>query len=400
MKKFIFGLISWVLIAFLSLAMGEIAVRAFVAIKGRPIWVSDIYRGYKHTPHNRFVYNFNGGNVANTTDSHGFIGQEAPFLASNALKIVMMGDSFTEALQVLWRENYCSIFEKTLNERRPPPARPVHVMNAGVSGYSPIAEFQYFRKELASLKPDIVVLQMYANDVFEDHKAAAMGVLDKEGLPLALSKYFRRHNQVPDERNVWFRSREWLLRNSRLAEFLNRMIDKSLKKTREQTVMCSRDEFNDENQFFIIDERSPLFQNVSFREELLSRTLFYVRKLRQEVERVGAKFMIVLIPHEAQLSLKKYPPHVGIYFKDPPAGTYLNDRLSSFCRDEGIPFLDMKSVFDKHPGEDLYWPQDGHLRPKGHQIVGESLGEFLTAASSVPDRSSRSAAAILKTDSN
>lgn len=377
-KVLSFEIISWLLIVLLTLFLSELVARVFTAVKGRPIWVSDIYRGYKHTPNNRFVYSFNGGNAANTTDSHGFIGKDDPKLSLRPLRIIMMGDSFTEAVQVPWRENYCSILENALNKKYQPLSKAVWVMNAGVSGYSPIAEFQYFRKELKRLKPDIIVLQMCPNDVFEDHKAAAMGVLDKEGLPLVISRYFRPHINVPDERKWLFRLKEALLKHSRLAEAINRMIYKNLKKTREQKVMCARDEFNDNNQFFIIDEKSPLYQNQSYREEWLLKTFFYLKKLHQEVENSGAKLVIMLIPHEAQLLLKTYHPYVYIYFKNPPAGTYLNDRLSLFCRDENIPFLDVKAVFDQHSGDDLYWPDDGHLRPRGHQIVGEALSDFLS----------------------
>ena len=128
---------------------------------------------------------------------------------------------------------------------------------------------------------------------------------------------------------------------------------------------------------FIIDVSSDLFKNVAIREEALADTFRYIKALRRDVEGTGAKFILMLIPHEAQLLLKKYNPHVYYYFKNLPASAFLNNRLAKFCSDEGINFLDLKTVFEGHLGDDLYWPNDGHLRPNGHQLVGTTLAQFI-----------------------
>ena len=376
-KRVFFEIAAWILTIVCLLLLLEFSFRVWHKTSGHPVWVSDSFRGYRHSANNRFVYNFDGGRVANVTDENGFIGKGLSQEKKPSIRVIVLGDSFTEAVQVPWEQNYCSVLEEQLNKPSFAPDKNVTVINAGVSGYSPIDEYQYFRRELKKFRPDMVVLQMFPNDVFEDHKARAMGVMDDNGMPLVISTLFRDRVEVPDEKSWFFNIKEFLLKHSCLAESINRRFYRLLKKTKLQKAMNSQPEYDNDHQMFIIDESSALFKDASFREALLADTFLYVKALRQEVESAGAGFSVMLIPHEAQLPLKRYNRHVDYYFKNPPAGTFFNDRLAKFCQEEGIPFLDFKTVFEQHITDDLYWPEDGHLRPMGHQLVGETLARFV-----------------------
>jgi len=293
--------------------------------------------------------------------------------------VMVLGDSLTEAVQVPWRQNFCSVLEMQLNQFDLFRGMSVTVINAGVSGYSPIAEYQYFHRELKKFRPNMVVLQVFANDVFEDHRARAMAILDYQEMPVVINRFFSECVELPQENGLLVKFKEFLLMQSCLAETVSQVFYKQLKAAKFQKKMEVLPEYSGNNKMFIIDETSVLFRDIVFREKALLDSLRYIKALRQEVEGngVGAKFVLMIIPHEAQLSRKKYNEHVYRYFKNLPASLFFNKRLAEFCSLEGIDFLDLSPVFEMHLSDELYWPNDGHLRPEGHNLVGLTLAEFI-----------------------
>src|SRR4051812_43507493 len=87
---------------FLSLlvAVGLMRLYLFGFKKGRPIFRPDIFLGHLHTPNNHFSYSFAGGRADNSTNSFGLIGKEVTKAKPEGVyRIVILGDSYTEALQ-------------------------------------------------------------------------------------------------------------------------------------------------------------------------------------------------------------------------------------------------------------------------------------------------------------
>ena len=81
-------------------------------------------------------------------------------------------------------KNFCEQLQFLLNKDSAPHSKKIEVINGGGGGSSPIAEYLFFKRELSKLKPDIVILQLFVNDVFEDNKTGAMTIFDANGLPV------------------------------------------------------------------------------------------------------------------------------------------------------------------------------------------------------------------------
>jgi hypothetical protein len=110
-------------------------------------------------------------------NSHGFHDQEREYSKpENTIRIAVLGNSWTEALQVPLEKNYCAVLEKKLRERECFVGKRVEVLNFGVAGYSTAQELLELRQEVWKYKPDGVIVALYpardiANNVRELNNA-------------------------------------------------------------------------------------------------------------------------------------------------------------------------------------------------------------------------------------
>jgi lysophospholipase L1-like esterase len=77
-----------------------------------------------------------------------------------ALRILMLGDSFTEG----WGVPFEQTFSKRIEELYAARGSTVEVINTGVGNYNTIMEVEYFLNEGYKYRPDIVVLNYIPND--------------------------------------------------------------------------------------------------------------------------------------------------------------------------------------------------------------------------------------------
>jgi len=97
----------------------------------------------------------------------GFTDQEIPEQwPRDGLRIMVVGDSFVEALQVDMKEKFGKLLEKSLlaNLRED-----VEVVCLGRSGTGQVAQYAYWKKFGPIMRPDILVLVFVANDLRDNH---------------------------------------------------------------------------------------------------------------------------------------------------------------------------------------------------------------------------------------
>jgi hypothetical protein len=124
-----------------------------------------------------------GGYVSTETrqyvrvNTRGFHDQEREYAKpQNTLRIAVLGNSWTEALQVPLDKNYCAVLEKNLQLRGCFGGKNVEVLNFGVAGYSTAQELLVLREEVWKYHPDEVMVALYpardiANNVRELNNA-------------------------------------------------------------------------------------------------------------------------------------------------------------------------------------------------------------------------------------
>jgi lysophospholipase L1-like esterase len=92
--------------------------------------------------------------------------------SSDVVRIAVLGDSYTEAIQVEEGRRYTSLLQETLNSRGGLRGQSVEVLNFGVSGYGTCQELMLLENTVLRYRPDIVLLQfMTGNDVLDNTRA-------------------------------------------------------------------------------------------------------------------------------------------------------------------------------------------------------------------------------------
>ncbi|MBN1870399.1 MAG: SGNH/GDSL hydrolase family protein [Candidatus Omnitrophica bacterium] len=371
----------------------EIVIRVYNGSENRDrqIWVPDPYLGVVHAPNNKFLYRKRPGeesSVWHETNSLGLLGEEVQIRKPYGVtRILVLGDSFTEALQVSPYENFCALLERHLNSGNDDPSHDYEVIGAGVPGYSPISEYLYLKRELLQLNPDLIIVQLSANDVFEDHKTRAMSVLDKDGLPVMINRYFsKKYKDYPaisfektQKRSLFEKLHTAAISHSRYIEYMYTRAEKANEDSAHNKAMSELRQYRDEEQFFIIQEESPLFQDATFRNATWKNTRKYLLAIKSLAEEHNARLAFFYIPRMNQLGILEYGKDAPAEFRR-PANRYLNDLLSKFAQQQNIGFLDMLPAFEPNKDKGLYSKEDGHLTPEGHRLLAEELSEFVQAA--------------------
>ena len=100
-------------------------------------------------------------------NSHGLREREIPYESPSDLKrVLIIGDSFVEGIQVRPEQTASRVLETMLQTRF---SAPTQVINAGNGGWSTAQEFEFLRHEGLKYKPDVVVLVFYTgNDVSDN----------------------------------------------------------------------------------------------------------------------------------------------------------------------------------------------------------------------------------------
>ncbi|MGP0105311.1 SGNH/GDSL hydrolase family protein [Rhodoblastus sp.] len=115
--------------------------------------------GYAGRPFARGIESNEGGaDVA--FNSHGFHDIEhARAKPPGAFRLMVVGNSFTAAIQVARRDGFVSQLGEALGQCPALAGRPVEAVNLGVGGYTIHQEYLLLRDYGLTLKPDFVVLQ-------------------------------------------------------------------------------------------------------------------------------------------------------------------------------------------------------------------------------------------------
>jgi GDSL-like Lipase/Acylhydrolase family len=99
-------------------------------------------------------------------NSYGCRGPEWKDILEYDVRVLVVGDSFAEGILVPTEEVFPTRLQSELAART---GKKVLVANAGVIGYSTEQEFYTMSELVPQLRPDIVVLCFFANDVHRDH---------------------------------------------------------------------------------------------------------------------------------------------------------------------------------------------------------------------------------------
>lgn len=151
----------------LSAALAELLLRRFYPVHGVLYRLHPRYL-HEHVPGARrlFVHlpRDGGGRILVTVNSAGLIGPEL-VEARPRRRVVVYGDSFVAGEFSPRGERFVARLAERLSRGAPAP---VEVVNAGVAGYGPDQVALRLEDEMESLRPDLVIVAVFAGNDFGD----------------------------------------------------------------------------------------------------------------------------------------------------------------------------------------------------------------------------------------
>jgi hypothetical protein len=329
-------------------------------------------------------------------NSHGFRDRERSYeKPANTYRIVILGDSQVEALQVSLANSFPALLEKTLNEHS--SSVTFEVLSLGQSGFGTADEYVRFTNFGVNYSPDLVLLTVTtANDIQDNSKYLCWEdprfyfVFDKQGnlvldaslldaygkdltLPKRLFQSLKRHSYLAS----LISERLFLLRNElRRAQF-----EANSSEVERAEATKELNEFVNLNIY--LSKLSPHWQEAF---EITKQSLL---KLKASVEEREAKFVVVTNPASEQVypeRAEQLSRQYGLAFDYEQPDRILRD----FARQQSIAFFQLMPAFRKYHRETRKYLHgfgssiQGHWNEHGHRLAAEEIYRFLTEKHLVP----------------
>lgn len=165
----------------LMLALAEVAAGIVLGQSLRPIYQTDERLIFKFIPDRQSAMKrlpVNGGTVVgHRINTDGFRGEEL-LPTGSARRVVVYGDSFIHASYTPDEETFAVVLGRQLQAAA---GKPIEVINAGVSSYGPDQISLKMEDELPRLRPDLVVVSVFAGNDYGDLMRNKLFRLDDGG---------------------------------------------------------------------------------------------------------------------------------------------------------------------------------------------------------------------------
>src|SRR2546429_2986660 len=266
------------------------------------------------------------------TNSMGFRDErEVPASKDGEVRLPSIGDSVAVGLGVSAEETYARRLEASVRRRY----GAVRVINAAVSCYATWQEVNLLKEKGLDVRPDIVVLEFYWNDLYPR--------------PVNVTPLTRRYT---GEHPAWYYGR-WLKR-SRVLSYLRERF--------ELVWFKMVPSFDWTQQEMIYEGRtSPSI------EQAYADVAASLEEVKSLARRHGFAPVLMIFPMPGQV-------------RRPDALAHMQERMDAIARRIGLPYIDLLSTMqDAYVAKrDLYIPWDNtHLSPRGHDLIATVLERYL-----------------------
>lgn len=331
---------------------------------------------------------------------------------SNSFRIAILGDSYTEAMQLPMEEAFEAVLERELNGCPSLNGRQPEVVNFGVSGYGTVQELLMLRLRVWPYDPDMVVLAFFAgNDIRNNSRA-----LERD----EFRPYFRIETDqlVPDftfRESLGFRLRQteaaqWLYR-VRASSRIVQVFGEAMGRTRALLAQIDARKFESRTAHaadpaepksvatawdgyaeagldaeVYLEPRDPVWKEAwAVTERLLAL-------MRDEVEERGADFLVVTLSHSPQVhpdpaARRVFAERLGVQDLFYPDG-----RIRELGQRQQINVLTLAPLFQAYAERHRVFLHGfansgigtGHWNREGHRLAGELIAQKVCADLSKP----------------
>jgi len=326
-------------------------------------------------------------------NSHGFHDREHTIAKPpDTLRIAVVGDSFTEALQVPLENAFWSVMEPKLQHCLQPASAKVEVLCFGVGGFSTAQELVLLQKRVWQFSPDVVVLLVTTGNDVRDNSPTLNAhrdqpipyfVFQNDTLVLDDSLLSARNHSLKFRLRQYIAGRSFyrLQNNLRLLGLLY-MIRESYQASSEATDRRGqqtglRIEPGADNEVF----SNPTTPDWNDAWKLTEGLLL---KIRDEVQAKGAKFLVVTGSMGVQVypdaqARQEYMNSLGV------SNLFLPDyRIKALGERNGFRVLNLAPAFADYATRNKVFLHGsgegqgrGHWNESGHRLAGELIAQEL-----------------------
>lgn len=336
-------------------------------------WNQDI--GWRYTPGSSFEY-WGPGSEFRTkqkVNDWGFTDQPVSGDISTAdLKVMILGDSFAEALQVEMEEKFGVLLERSLARRL---NASVKVVTLGRSGTGQVNQYAYWRAFGSIVKPDILILLFCHNDVRDNSSTFSARYHKWDPLhPPRLYYALDKHSQdglleipvdpdwsyygatLADDPQQNFLAK-WISSHSQLYQFVERRLFGA--EAAQPWNLLYKGHYVD-NAFL-----APSLSNDPPIREGWELTRRILEKYKRETGERNTK--LVLVMGGSTVSVSTASGGVGADMFD--------NWIAEQSRILDVPYASLPKRFaaDKLKSLDVSWKSDGHWNQKGHLLAAEEM---------------------------
>ncbi len=313
-----------------SLVMAELVVRLFIPQETKRLAVYDNELGWRGEPggEGTYIRKEDSIRVSFRYNDLGFRDDEVQPRSSVNGRIVFLGDSFIENLEVPFEQSFVAIVRERLTKAS---HESVDIVALSSQGYSTAQELLALKKYQHQLRPDIVVLFFYTGNDFEDNLRREFAYIDSAGSLI-----------FPENTTSWMKQqvlsfKRWLYESSYLVFYLKNVIESA-----------SAMNLGDETKH--VQGASQEYQYEITRKLIL--------ETKQYVERQGMKFGLVLFTNKHQLREQKLEK---------------TEFVETLCRRDSIPFVEATRGL----GQEDFFPVDEHFNAAGHARVAAIVYDYI-----------------------
>lgn len=309
----------------------------------------------------------------------------------NTLRVAVLGDSFSAALQVPIEQTFWSVAERRLNHQCSAIGRRrAEFLNFGVPGYGTAQELQTLRYRVWPFDPDIVVLAFLTGNDIRNNSRALEGItitrpyFELTNGKLVLDDSFR-NNAYFQFRVGWFGRRLYnTVKHSRVFQLANevrhRLRVRAMEAQQKQIAEKQREKAGVSDSIY----RAPV---TDAWRDAWAVTDALIRLMAKEVQERDARFVVMTLSNAEQVDPDR--DKRSLMFKQEGADDplYPDRRVISVAAKTGSATLMTVPTLQKWAeakGECVHGFDNasvcgGHWNENGHRIAGELLAATICA---------------------
>lgn len=297
----------------------------------------------------------NGRDIEIRTNSLGLRGPEIDW--SRRPRFLFLGDSITHGDYLDERETFVALV-RDLAERS---GKSWETLNAGIGSIGIGTEHAILRELGPLIKPDMVVLGLYLNDL------VSSPAVELVQLPPLL-----KHSWIAQYAYQAYSTGRFLLSEKNAITVRPGEWDAWKQQTAAQFPAGSGDYRDSRPAFNQLIQDSFRDWGSAWSESARGRILEEVASIEADCRKLGAKLVVALLPirQQTETSFDSDEPQRALIAELQKRGTMTLDILPK-----------LRAAYRQAPGEPLFYDQCHHT-PKGSQLVAKSLFSFLDAAAS------------------